>query len=496
MHEINSAAMAESLADELRSALLRADGQEDLTFALWYPSMGQHRRTALIARRIPPEPGDRQIHGNVSFNPSYLRRSLETAMRQGAGVAFLHSHPFPGWQNMSEDDVAAERRIARSAAALTGLPLIGLTTGSDGVWSARTWIQTRGEKSPHMTWLPEVRRVGKAFLVDRPPYASRSQPRGEALIRTVAAWGGEAQAALEQIRVGIVGLGSVGSMVGEALARMGLQRITLIDFDRVEQKNLDRLVSATVADVGELKTTVAANRMRAVATADTLELRTVARKISHPDAYKAALDCDVLFSCVDRPHPRHVLNFMAYSHLIPVVDGGILVRHRSGRFRGADWQIQTAAPGRACLRCLGTYDENTVSLDEGGQLDDVSYMAGLDESSPLHRRENVFPFSVNLASVEVFHMVSLVTGIGGQSDLGVQRFRYYPGVMDQRLDSACRNDCEFVQLIANGDHHFSLMDASVAEAAGGDELGLSEEITIDTTPPSAASTTMNGGTHD
>ena len=470
MLEINSTAMAQTLAEGLHSALVRTDGQEDLTFALWYPSVGEHRRTALIARRIPPEPGDRQVHGNVSFNSGYLQRSLETALREGAGLGFLHSHPFPGWQAMSEDDVAAETRIARSACALTGLPLMGMTTGSDGTWSARSWTTEPANSGPSMAWLPEVRVVGKAFRIYRHPDAARPERRGEALIRTVAAWGEDAQAELEQIRVGIVGLGSVGSMVAEALARMGLRRVTLIDFDRVELKNLDRLVSATEPDVGQLKTTVVAKRMRAVATASALDLRTVGQKLSHPDAYRAALDCDVLFSCVDRPHPRHVLNFMAYSHLIPAIDGGILVRHRHARFRGADWQVQTAAPGRPCLRCLGAYDENMVSLDQGGLLDDPSYMAGLDASSPLHRRENVFPFSANLASLEVFHLISLVTGIAGQSDLGVQRFRYYPGVMDQRLDSACRGGCEFVQLVATGDHHFSLMDISPAAPEPRDEV--------------------------
>ena len=458
MLELNSTAMAQTLAEELHSELVRRDGQEDLTFALWYPSVGEHRRTALIARRLPPEPGDRQVHGNVSFNPSYLQRSLEAALRHGAGLAFLHSHPFPGWQAMSEDDVAAETRIARSACALTGLPLIGLTTGSDGTWSARSWTATPGQTGPSMAWLPEVRVVGKAFQVYRDAHATRPDRRGEALVRTVAAWGEKAQAELEQIRVGIVGIGSVGSMVAEALARMGLRGVTVIDFDRVELRNLDRLVSATEVDIGQLKTAVVAKRVRAVATSSAMELRTVPQKLSHPDAYKAALDCDVLFSCVDRPHPRHILNFMAYSHLVPVIDGGILVRHRNGRFRGADWQVQTAAPGRPCLRCLGAYDENSVSLDQGGLLDDPSYMAGLDTSSPLHRRENVFPFSANLASLEVFQLISLVTGIAGQNDLGVQRFRYYPGVMDQRLDSRCGNSCEFVQLVATGDHHFSLME--------------------------------------
>jgi molybdopterin/thiamine biosynthesis adenylyltransferase len=168
-------------------------------------------------------------------------------------------------------------------------------------------------------------------------------------------WSPESHAKLARLRIGIVGLGSVGALVAESLARMGCTRFTLIDFDRVEEQNLDRLVIATVADIGRLKVDVAEQRIRRVATAEQVEIHAIPFSVAEDEGYRAALDCDVIFSCVDRPRARHILNHFAYAHLVPVIDGGIGARFKGPRFTGVDWQLQTVGPGRTCLECLGTY---------------------------------------------------------------------------------------------------------------------------------------------
>lgn len=142
----------------------------------------------------------------------------------------------------------------------------------------------------------------------------------------------------------------------EGLARIGFADVVLVDFDFdiVEKHNLDRLIYATRADVSNLKVETLAKHLRARATADGFHCDAVAAAIYEEAGLRGALDCDVLFSCVDRPWGRHVLNSLAYVHLIPVVDGGIAVRaNRSGRLVAADWRAHTATVGRACLQCLG-----------------------------------------------------------------------------------------------------------------------------------------------
>jgi hypothetical protein len=134
-----SVAFSAEIDAEITRRLIRRDREEDLMFALWTPSHGKHRLTALIHTPIFPVDGDRQRHGNVSFNLQYFERVCKIAVANKYGIAFLHSHPGSGWQGMSSDDIKAERKMMGSVAALTDLPLVGMTVGSDGTWSARMW---------------------------------------------------------------------------------------------------------------------------------------------------------------------------------------------------------------------------------------------------------------------------------------------------------------------------------------------------------------------
>lgn len=460
-----SVALTDSVNLALRDHLLKGDGEEDLLFALWTPSPGAFRFTSLIHTPVPPLAGDHQRHGNASFNTQYFERVCKLAASQpGCGIAFMHSHLGPGWQGMSDDDVRAELKIASATAGLTDLPLVGLTVGTDATWSARMWPYA-GNKVYRREWCSSVRSVGSQLRVDFMD-AMRPQPVFRELFkRTVTVWGERNHAIMARLRIGIVGLGSVGSLVAEMLARMGLTSFVLIDFDEVQAHNLDRLVGATQADIGVLKVAVAERQIRQSATADQIEVSAVPYSVAEETGYRAALDCDVIFSCVDRPRARSILNHLAYAHLIPVIDGGVDVRFKRGEFSGVDWQLQTITPGRACLECLGTFLPSDVATEIEGKLDDPSYLRGLPADHRLKRNENVFPFSANLASLEVLQLVALVTGIGGMTDFGVQRYRYLPGTLETDVERSCRPRCEYVELTAQGDRYFQLFGRDLAAEA-------------------------------
>lgn len=450
-----SVALSSGVAVQLCRHLLQhiAQGmlQEDMCFALWRPSTGRTRSSAIVTEIVLPRKGERELHGGASFLPGYVERVTAAALEREAGIAFLHSHFTPGWQGMSPEDVAAERRLAPRVFAATGLPLVGLTMGTDGALSARFWPRV-GRGQFEREWCGTARVVGDDFGVTFMEQLAPKPTFKEALKRTYSAWGVEKQAMLSRLHCGVVGAGSIGALVAEALVRMGVETVSLIDFDKVKEHNLDRLLHATTADIGRLKVEVAGEMIRRHATADNADIRTYPYSVTREDGLKAALDCDVLFSCVDRPWPRQVLNMLAYAHQIPAIDGGVRISvTTSKRLRSADWRAHVALPGRLCLECLGQFDPAHVGMEREGLLDDPSYIEGLPDDHFIHHNENVFAFAMNAAGLMVPQFLSLVVHPAGVSDPGAQIYHFVTGTLDKDKLDRCKQDCLFKEHMGSGD---------------------------------------------
>ncbi len=448
----HSAAMTQEVDEQARAHLLRDDCQEDICFALWRASQGATRSTALIERLILPREGERNVHGNASFQPGFLERAMGEAAAAGAGLALMHSHPLgSGAQGMSRDDVLAEQSNAGAVFGATNMPLIGLTLAGDRAWSARFWRRTAPRTYPG-AWCTSVRVVGDCL---RPTFKNDLAPipkSTEEQIRTVSAWGEESQGNLVRLRAGVIGAGSVGGMIAESLARTGFEDISLIDFDIIKKHNLDRLNYATRRDIGRRKVAALADHLRERATAANFRTLEVPYAVYEEEGFRGALDCDLLFACVDRPWGRYVLNFIAYAHLIPVIDGGIRARaNRLGKLAAADWRAHTATVGRPCLQCLGQYDAGHIQLEREGTLDDPKYIEGLPNDHPLKSRENVFAFSMSCASLQMLQMLAMVLSPLDQPNPGSQLYHFVGGFMEEPKYGSCQSECLFPPLTAQGD---------------------------------------------
>lgn len=453
----HAAALTGATHAALAAHLLQHEREEDVCFALYQPSRGETRFTGLVGQPILPREGERHVHGNASVRPAYFERALGLALSQGSGLAFLHSHTrrSRGWQEMSCDDRETETLYAPRALAMTGLPLLGLTLAGDEFWSARFWEKT-GRGAYARRDCESVRVVSERLALSFHPALRPAPHFREELARTVSAWGAAAQADLARLRIGVVGLGNVGALVAEALVRSGVESVTLIDFDTVKVVNLDRLLNATVrdAELHRSKVEVARDALLAHATAAHPRVDAYEWSIVEEEGFRAALDCDVLFSCVDRPWARAVLNFAAYAHLIPAVDGGIRVRTRDGRMRSADWKAHVAAPSRRCLECLEQFNPAWVTLERQGDLDDPSYIETLADDHPLRQNENVFAFGMAAASLELMQLLQMVVAPGGVSDIGGQHYNFKTGKID--LDTrGCELGCPYAErLVGQGEHAF------------------------------------------
>ena len=445
-----SVALTRETFADARKHLVRLDKQEDICFALWNSSRGTSRTTGIITELILPRTGERIVKGNAAYLSHYFERAIFAARAKKQGLALMHSHPNPGFQILSKDDRSAESDEATAVRAATGYPYLGLTMGSDGYLSARFWIRSGGP-TYEPEWAESVRIVGDWLDVMHRDRAGGRTPNPRQT-RTVSAWGPEVQEGLSRLRVGIVGLGSVGSQVAEAVARMGIARIRLMDYDRLELRNLDRTLNAYVEDVGRPKVLVSADSIRRSSTADDPSIEASDRSIGEELGFRSILDCDVVFCCVDRPMPRFVLNFVALAHLIPVIDGGISIERR-GDGRGvtrADWRAHAVTPTRACLECLGQYDPGDVQSDRDGQFEDPGYIRNLPPDHPAFHNENVFGFALSASSFEILQFLSLVIPMPGLRNPGAQTFRFVPAWFEKDR-SGCKRTCFLRTQVGLGD---------------------------------------------
>lgn len=109
--------------------------------------------------------------------------------------------------------------------------------------------------------------------------------------RNMLLWGEEAQKKLFEKNVVVFGLGGVGSFAAEALARSGIGKLTIVDFDKVSPSNINRQLIAVNSTVERRKTDIMAERI-----AD-INPRIKIKKIE--DFYSLSLNEDIFNEPVD-----------------------------------------------------------------------------------------------------------------------------------------------------------------------------------------------------
>lgn len=131
---------------------------------------------------------------------------------------------------------------------------------------------------------------------------------------------------LKASTVAICGLGGLGSNIATALARIGVGRLILIDFDVVEPSNLNRQ-SYEIADIGKLKCEALTKGLERINPYNTYV--PINRKIEKTDVDTLFEGVDVVVEAFDNPSTRQCLSTKSFKRPI-----GQLLGHQA-------WQVYT-----------------------------------------------------------------------------------------------------------------------------------------------------------
>ena len=123
---------------------------------------------------------------------------------------------------------------------------------------------------------------------------------------------------LHNAKVVIYGIGGVGSFVCEALARAGIGKFLLIDFDKIDITNLNRQIHATYKTIGKYK--VDAMKERIMEINPDAQVSTI-KEILKEENEEEFIDssCDYIIDAVDTVSTKIKLILKADKEKIPII---------------------------------------------------------------------------------------------------------------------------------------------------------------------------------
>jgi|CXWL01.1.fsa_nt_gi molybdopterin/thiamine biosynthesis adenylyltransferase len=193
------------------------------------------------------------------------------------------------------------------------------------------------------------------------------------------------QRRLGRLKIAIVGLGGTGSPLVQNLVYLGVRDFLVVDPDASDETSLNRLVTATAADIETAKVVLARRLVKSVAPEARVEV--FPEQLQSTAVLDALKGVDVIFGCVDNDGARVVLNEMARAYQIPYFDLGVGIEAQNGRVNTAGGRLAVVLSGGPCLHCMDQIDVEEarywLSTEEQRQsARRMGYVTGMDEVSP------------------------------------------------------------------------------------------------------------------
>ena len=339
-------------------------------------------RLRLIVRDVVPAvAGSDYVAGQIGYRalqPSFIHRQITACRDQGLAYLAVHNHDCDDRVAFSRIDMASHERGYPALLDIgNGIPVGALVLGRRSI-EADIWTPDGQRRT-----LSEAKVIGPTLqrFYPRPPV----QPHFSDLMRydrQVRMFGKSGQALLARARVAVIGLGGVGSIVSEHLARLGVGRILAIDPDRIEPSNLSRVVGATSADATAraFKTDIA--HRHAVEASDTMVER-IADDVALESVARRLRMCDYVFLAADSMRARLVFNALVHQYFVPGVQLGAKIRgDGSGHLLDAMSAVRPVRPGQGCLWCNQLIDPKQLAIEAKSDEDRRAQAYGVEEPNP------------------------------------------------------------------------------------------------------------------
>ena len=348
--------------ERLKSLLFPGDGKEAVALLLCGRRAGD-RRERLMVREVQGIPYDDcsvRTGARVTWPPECAAPMLDRAAEEGLSVIKVHSHP-SGCAAFSATDDEGDARllpmirgwveadIAHGAAVM--LPdgaMFGRVLRSGGALEPIDCIAVAGDDL-HFWWADSGGGDLPGFA------ASRAQVFGAGTIDR-----------MRRLSIAVVGASGTGSPVIEQLQRLSVGELVVVDDDRMEERNVIRVLNSTMRDADEKrpKVDVQADAIDRVGLG-TRVIR-IQRNLWDPVAVRAVAQCDVLFGCMDSIDGRYLLNVLATYYTLPYFDIGVRLQAapsgpRKGQVREVCGTVHYLRPGRSSLLSRGLFTMRDVA---------------------------------------------------------------------------------------------------------------------------------------
>lgn len=371
--------------DQLRKHLFPGDGLEAIALALCGRRRNDESHGLLVHEIIPIPYGICERDSDrLTWSTDLMPSMLSKAEQKGFAVLKIHSHP-NGFNSFSEIDDKSDREYFAflnswiddgphaSAIMFKDGRIIGRTATPDGNFFPLTIIKLVGDDLKF--W-----------------FCNQNLMRADEFgIRVAQTFGEKTYQILRRLRIGVVGCSGTGNLVVEQLARNCVGGLVLVDPDRIEVKNLNRISQATMEDAlkKEFKVDVMARHIHSMGFGTQVD--TFPTNLYTHTAVSALAGCDVLFGCMDSIDGRHLLNKLSTAYLIPYFDIGVkLTADGHGGIDKVCGTVHYLQPGGSSLLSRGVYTQEQLRATAIKHSDThayeeqlvAGYIDGVDEESP------------------------------------------------------------------------------------------------------------------